>query len=104
MPSDLVAIAPLRRAAVLQRLHTVAEQQAYMELRLATLCQAIGTRPRTLYSYCNANFGMGPIRYLHTWRLQLAHEALHRSDPAETTVTAIAMHYGFTELGRFAAE
>ncbi len=47
---------------------------------------------------------MGPMRFLLRRRMQLARRALREADPAATTVTAIAMQYGFWELGRFAAE
>ena len=47
---------------------------------------------------------MGPMRFLLRWRMHLARRVLREADPAATTVTAIAMQFGFWELGRFAAE
>lgn len=47
---------------------------------------------------------MGPMRFLLRRRMHLARRALHAADPATATVTAIAMQFGFWELGRFAAE
>ena len=43
-----------------------------------------------------------PNAYLRNIRLQLVRDALSTSD-AGTNVTAVALHYGFVHLGRFAA-
>ena len=47
---------------------------------------------------------MGPIHYLWLRRMNLAHRALLRTDPAQMTVTDIATEHGFWELGRFSVE
>jgi len=52
--------------------------------------------------YSNAAFGKPPGVYHRQRRLQLARAALLAADPAETTVTSIALAYGFSEFGRFA--
>ena len=44
---------------------------------------------------------MGPIRFLNLRRMHLAHRALLRTEPENSTVTRIATDYGFWELGRF---
>lgn len=46
---------------------------------------------------------MGPKHYLLLRRMQMVRRALRATTPAGTTVTDVAMRYGFWELGRFAA-
>ncbi|MFI7602496.1 AraC family transcriptional regulator [Actinoplanes sp. NPDC049681] len=48
--------------------------------------------------------GMSPMTYLRHVRLARVHEHLRQSDPALHTVTETAYRYGFTHMGRFAAE
>ncbi len=62
----------------------------------------IGIPERTLRSYCAGTLGMSPNQYLRLLRLNLIRAALRHSDPASTSVEAVARHYQFTELGRFA--
>jgi AraC-like DNA-binding protein len=68
------------------------------------VCAAIGTSERTLRTYCQERFGMGPMRYLWLRRMHLARHALLRADPMLATVTEIATEHGFWELGRFSVE
>ena len=44
---------------------------------------------------------MSPICYLWLRRMTLARTALLRAD-ASTTITAVALNFGFVQLGRFA--
>jgi transcriptional regulator GlxA family with amidase domain len=40
--------------------------------------------------------------YVKTLRLELAHDELSRADPAERSVTQIALACGFTHMSKFA--
>lgn len=61
-----------------------------------------GVSERTLRAAFHDVLGVSPKRYAITQRLHAAHEALCSADPHTTTVTDIAMTFGFFELGRFA--
>ena len=66
------------------------------------LCLAVGAKERTLHLSCVEAFGRPPAALLADLRLSAAHRALLHPD-RETSVTAVAAHYGFTHFGRFAA-
>jgi AraC-like DNA-binding protein len=93
-----------RHALIMRRFRRVLEAYPDGGLYLSQICQMIGASQRTLRRCCQEQIGMGPMRFLLRRRMHLARRALREADPAATTVTAIAMQYGFWELGRFAAE
>ena len=43
------------------------------------------------------------MAYLREVRLRRAHQSLLETDPSVTSVASVAYHWGFTNLGRFAA-
>jgi AraC-like DNA-binding protein len=91
-----------RHAATLSRLEALLMANYHRPLHLAEICTTIGASERTLRECCEDQLGMGPVRYLWLRRMNLARRALLCGIPATTTVTEIAMAYGFWELGRFA--
>ena len=69
---------------------------------ITELCLAVGARERTLHLSCVEAFGRPPATLLVELRLNATHRTLSR--PAkDTSVTAVAVRYGFTHFGRFAA-
>ena len=71
---------------------------------IVDICNAIGISERTLQYAFRCYVDMPPLAYLRLCRLHRVREKLKVSDPQSTTVTAIAMQYGFLHLGRFATE
>jgi transcriptional regulator GlxA family with amidase domain len=69
---------------------------------VADLSRMAGVSERTLRAAFHDVIGVSPKRFAIAQRLQAAHEALSRADPQATTVTDVAMTFGFFELGRFA--
>ncbi|MHC4452802.1 MAG: helix-turn-helix domain-containing protein, partial [Planctomycetota bacterium] len=69
-----------------------------------TLAQRLRVSPRQLFRAFHAEVGMSPAKYLKRYRMTQARLALLAADPAETTVTNLAVQWGFWELGRFAVE
>ncbi|HEY6359625.1 MAG TPA: helix-turn-helix domain-containing protein [Vicinamibacterales bacterium] len=69
---------------------------------VAELSRMAGVSERTLRAAFHDVLGLSPKRYAITQRLHAAREALAVADPETTTVTDVAMAYGFFELGRFA--
>jgi AraC family transcriptional regulator, ethanolamine operon transcriptional activator len=66
------------------------------------LSRMFGVSERTLRAAFHDVMGISPKRFATTQRLQAAHQALCRADLETTTVTDVAMTFGFFELGRFA--
>jgi len=88
-------------AKVMRRLEEVLRAGPERSLYMDDLCKAIGASYRTLHLCCREQLRMSPKRYLLLRRMHLAHRALSRGDPENTSVTEIATDYGFWELGRF---
>lgn len=87
---------------IMRRFHRLLEARPDGALYLPAVCETIGVTERTLRRCCHEQFGMGPMRFLLLRRMHLARRALRAADPSAANVTAIAMQFGFWELGRFA--
>jgi len=68
---------------------------------ISYICQSIGVSERTLQYAFHSYVNMTPTAYLRLCRLHCVRKTLRNSDPKKTTVTHIAMHFGFYHLGRF---
>jgi AraC-like DNA-binding protein len=91
-----------RRQKLMARLEAALQANGDRPLYSAELCAAADVSYPTLRAFCQEQLGMSPKRYLLLRRMHLARRALQREDAEKTTVTRIATHYGFWELGRFA--
>jgi len=89
---------------IIRRFRSYLDENAGQPLYLPEVCAAVGTAERTLRLCCNEVFGVGPKRYLHLRRLNLAREKLLHPDNDTVDVTSIATEFGFWELGRFSVE
>ena len=69
---------------------------------VADLSRMAGVSQRTLRAAFHDIVGISPKRYALMQRLHAAHLALQQADRGRTTVTDVAMTFGFFELGRFA--
>ena len=77
--------------------------QCHRPVSTAELCKAVGVPERTLHLAFQEAYGMPPGHYMKLQRLNGAHQALLQGG-ASTTVSRIAMDWGFSHLGRFAAD
>lgn len=91
-----------RHHEIIARLEQVLIERPEDIFSLADLCAAVGAAERTLHLACQEFYGMGPMQYVRQHRLDRVHAALLMAEPLHDTVAAIAMRYGFWELGRFA--
>lgn len=75
---------------------------AHEPLTTAALAEVAHLSVRGLQAALRRHLGTTPTGLVASVRLQRAHEELLRSDPASTTVEAVAHRWGFTNAGRFA--
>lgn len=101
---DLVhqAAAP-GRAGAIARAAELLEEQPSEPWTVVRLAHEVSLSVRALQYGFKRDFDLPPMAYLKRVRLQHARQALLRSYPATTTVTAVALECGFLHMGRFAA-
>jgi AraC-like DNA-binding protein len=63
----------------------------------------VGVSQRTLEHGFRELLGITPATYLRLHRMNKARRDLSQSDPGSTTVTQVALKWGFTHLGRFSS-
>jgi AraC family ethanolamine operon transcriptional activator len=68
------------------------------------LAKAVGVSRRVLERGFQETVGVSPQRYLRWNRLNHLYRTLRGAHSPEATVTELALHWGFTELGRMAGE
>ena len=68
---------------------------------VSELCEVAGVSERTLQYAFHKILGMSPLTYLHRLRLHRAREELRNAEHGSTTVTNIAMNWGFWHFGEF---
>jgi AraC-like DNA-binding protein len=93
--------AQYRHAVVMRRFRELIEANAERPLYLPEVCSHLAVSHRALSYCCQEHLGMAPKRYFLLRRMWLARRALREACPG-TSVTEIAMRYGFWEFGRFA--
>jgi AraC family ethanolamine operon transcriptional activator len=68
------------------------------------ICMALGVSERTLQYAFREYIGLSPLAYLRAWRLNRVRAELAAADPLSTTITQVAMRFGFAHLGRFSGD
>lgn len=90
----------------LRRATAYCEQHADEAISVADIAEAARTSVRALQECFRRELGVTPLGYLRKLRLERAHSdlvAIGRGE-APGNVTDVALRWGFTHLGRFAAE
>jgi AraC family ethanolamine operon transcriptional activator len=100
--SDAGAPGRTRRRDVVARVMAFLGDNLGEPVTVTDLSRMAGVSERTLRAAFHDVMGISPKRYAITQRLQAAHQALRSADHRTTTVTDVAMMFGFFELGRFA--
>ncbi|WP_158217757.1 helix-turn-helix domain-containing protein [Marinobacterium stanieri] len=71
---------------------------------ITDICATTGVSERTLQYAFRSTMQLTPIAYLRTLRLNRVRAELLIALPAHTTVTRVAMRWGFVHLGEFSQE
>lgn len=77
------------------------EAHADEPLTVDDIACAIGVTPRCLQNGFRKAYDTTPMAFLRDVRLQRVRTDLMRADSTRTTVTAVALRWGFLHLGRF---
>lgn len=93
-----------RRRRGVRRALEYLHDQPEPHVTISALCAVAGVSARTLEYGFREHLGMTPMRYARLVRLNGARRDLLRTAPHATTVTDVALGWGFVELGRFAGE
>src|SRR5262249_61312863 len=91
-----------RHRQIVAKLEQLMREQPAEMLCMADICTAVGVTRRTLNLACLEFLGQGATQYARARRLDHVRAALLGADPSATTITNVAMRFGFWELGRFA--
>ena len=91
-----------REAAVHQAIDLVDRAQG--PVTALQLAIAVSVTQRTLERGFRELLGMTPAAYLRRYRMNRAQHELAHADPGSTTVTDIALGWGFSHAGRFSAD
>ena len=73
-------------------------------IHVTELCERLHVSRRTLHRAFHNAVGLGPVSFLRHKRLCAIHSVLRRSDPATTTVAAVALRHGVINFGRLAGD
>jgi AraC family ethanolamine operon transcriptional activator len=92
----------MSRSELVTRVNAFIRDNIGDPVTVVELSRVAGVSERTLRAAFHDVVGLSPKQFIILERLRAAHEALLAADPETTTVTDVAMTYGFFELGRFA--
>jgi AraC family transcriptional regulator, ethanolamine operon transcriptional activator len=92
-----------RAAALVRQVDQYVHTSSLARSSVAELCAMCQVPRRTLNRAFETALGMGPATYLRRIRMNNVRRALLRRSAVSTTVTDVALAFGFWHLGRFAA-
>lgn len=96
--------AVVRRVPLLQAAEAYIQDHLHEPLTIQDLCQTLFISKRTLMYAFEEIFGMGPMAYVKTCRLQSVRRVLKAAEPDTNSVRAIAERHGFWSPGHFARD
>jgi len=89
---------------VVRRVTELVDSAPQKAFTVADLAGYAGVSERSLHSAFRRQLGTSPMSYVRHRRLEQAHDELLRLDPSTgAKVTDVALNFGFTHTGRFAA-
>ncbi|HRH75490.1 MAG TPA: AraC family transcriptional regulator, partial [Zoogloea sp.] len=87
--------------AFVKRIERYIEDHADQPITIVDLAEHAGVSSRSIFNGFRRFRNTSPMLYLKEVRMRRVNEELKRLRPAETTVTTVAYHWGFTHLGHF---
>ena len=90
--------------AFVKRIERYIEDHADQPITIVDLAEHAGVSSRSIFNGFRRFRNTSPMLYLKEVRMRRVNEELKRLRPAETTVTTVAYHWGFTHLGHFTTD
>jgi AraC-like DNA-binding protein len=90
--------------AFVKRIERYIEDNADQPITIIDLAEHAGVSSRSIFNGFRRFRNTSPMLYLKEVRMRRVNEELKRLTPADTTVTAVAYHWGFTHLGHFTTD
>lgn len=90
--------------AFVKRIERYIEDHADEPITIVDLAEHAGVSSRSIFNGFRRFRNTSPMLYLKEVRMRRVHEELKRLTPADSTVTAVAYHWGFTHLGHFTTD
>lgn len=80
------------------------EEHAHEPITIIELAEHAGVSSRSLFTGFRRFRNTSPMVYLKEVRLRRVHDELRRLERGETTVTSVALRWGFSHLGHFTTD
>ena len=93
-----------RRYSLVRQAEDIAQSYLDKPLTLKQLCDELETSSTALYYGFQDVFGMSPMAYIKTQRLNGVRRALKKANPETTMVMGVAQQWGFWSLNHFSRD
>lgn len=104
-PTNTVVDHLTGEAPAFDRLIELIDAQIATPMSIETIARKARMSTRSVYSLFKRRVGTSPIQYIRQRRLEGVHRMLSESTtPQATQITAVALAFGFSHLGRFSAQ
>jgi AraC-like DNA-binding protein len=90
--------------AYVRRVEKYIDENCSAEITMDQLVLISKVSARTLFDGFKRHRKISPMRFLKKTRMEYVHQALKEADPRATSVTDMALFWGFNQLGRFSVE
>jgi len=100
LADDSPSIAPY----FVKRAESFIEENAHEPLTIGEIVEHVGVSTRSLFSGFRKYRNTTPMEYLKSVRMQRVREELEQAAPHSTTVTRVAVAWGFAHLGHFTCD
>ena len=94
----------VRYRQIVNRIESLVFSHVGESLRIDDFCKAAGVCERTIRAAFRELCKTTPHRFVYMLKMREARQALLSPESLSATVTQIATHFGFVELGRFSVE
>jgi AraC-like DNA-binding protein len=101
---DLLRSGPMIAPGFVIRAEDYMASHAHEALTVAQIAALVGVSIRSLFAAFQRYRGNSPMEHLRTVRMERAHLDLSRVGDENTSVTKVALRWGFGHLGQFAAD